>query len=172
MSQEKTWDFFYVFKLCSLVDMVNERVEIDEKIKGLVGALNRVGFPTTGSCQGHEDYRAPAFWIKIGAEDLDGSLRIKMERLLTEFYENRLVEPDVKIETENANYGFYIHNGGEAYKVWREGVNEIATKIANKEETKERFINQEEKETRLTRLPIYQKEAEDFANFLNNKLVI
>ncbi len=152
--------------------MTNEWVEIDEKIKGLVDVLNRVGFPTTGSCQGHEDYRAPAFWIKIGADDLDNSLRIKMEELLAEFYKYRLVESDVKIETENANYGFYIHNGGEAYRVWREGVRDIAAKIANKDEVIEIPINQKEKELRLIKLPIFQKEAEDFAIFLNTKLVV
>jgi hypothetical protein len=152
--------------------MLDEQGKIDEKIKRLVVILNGVGFPTTGSCQGHEDYRAPAFWIKIGVEDSDNLLRMKMEVLLAEFYVNRPTEPDVKIETEDANYGFYIHNGGNAYKAWRKRVKDIAIKIANKEEVKEQLINKEEKELRLAKLPIYQKEAEDFANFLNNKFVI
>lgn len=148
--------------------MTDEWGGIDKNIQGLVDSLNRVGFPTTGSCEGHEDYRTPAFWVKIGAEDLDGLLRKRMEKILEKFYKNRLVSPDVKIETENANYGFYIHNGGEAYKIWREGVKELAAKISKGEKPKEVPISEEDRKNKLSKLPNYQKEAKDFAIFLNN----
>lgn len=77
----------------------------------------------------------------------------KVEDLLAEFYRNREVAPNIRLEIEKFEEGdfFRIHNGGEDYKTTTEKITEEQIKI--KEE----------------RLKQYQKEMQEFAEFLKKK---
>lgn len=52
-----------------LIAMKSRDSKIDPKIRRAVSALNKIGIPTTGSCQGHSTYSSPAPWIKITAKN-------------------------------------------------------------------------------------------------------
>lgn len=77
----------------------------------------------------------------------------KVESLLTEFYKNRKVAPNIRLEIEEFGEGGYfrIHNGGEDYK------------------SESKKLTQEELEAKKERLKQYQKEMQEFAEFLKKK---
>ncbi len=146
---------------------------IDEKIEGLVSALNLLGIRTTGSCEGHADYGCPAPWVKVTAEedaDNEGILE-KFRTLLREFYENRDVNSEVRISIDDsANFGFWIYNGGDAYKKWRANGRERVIRREMGEKVPKEVIPPKEQAVRAERLPIYQKEMDVFRSFLKEKL--
>lgn len=94
---------------------------------------------------------------KWGEENL--RLYNKVKRLLDEFYKDREVESDSKIivSSKTARHGFRIHNGGDDYKpVIKDG-----KKPDNKEQ-----------EFLAEKLEKYQKEMQEFANFLKGKYLL
>lgn len=145
---------------------------IDEKIKELVVALNRLGIPTTGSCEGHADYGSPAPWIKITPRDIDDSAQIQKtaSALLDVFYGNHVPEKDARFVMENANIGFWIHNGGEDYLRWREGVRRVAEKSQAIIDAQNPLTTEEIRQ-RAAMLPVYQQEILFFAEFLSKDLL-
>lgn len=140
---------------------------IDNKIKSLVATLNELGIPTTGSCKGHIDHGSPAPWIKVMNPDI--LILEKAHRLLNKFYSNRTVSPEIQFIIERGKSGFWIHNGGEDYKRWRELVNERVKKIQNGIEAPE-VISTENKYYRARRLPAYQAEISPLVDFLLKQL--
>ena len=90
---------------------------------------------------------------------------------MNEFYSDWDVAPDVRIVIGDANAGFWIHNGGDAYDRWRELVAETVAKIQRGEKIRG-GISAEERECRTQTLPQYQKEMETFTDFLKTKLSI
>jgi len=76
----------------------------------------------------------------------------KAKLLLEEFYKNRKVDPESKLEIEDGEESFRIHNGGKDYKPI--GKNEFS---------------ESEKEGILKRLEKYRVEMNAFAEFLKEK---
>jgi hypothetical protein len=78
----------------------------------------------------------------------------KVEKLLVEFYKNRKVAPNVRLQIEKMKEGdyFYIHNGGKDYE-----------SVTGKE------LTEKEKREKEKRLKIYQEEMKEFAEFLKKK---
>lgn len=74
--------------------------------------------------------------------------------LLEEFYKERQVEPDVKLQIEEGVGGFRIHNGGEDYQPIIENAREFSG---------------EEKKVRAEKLEKYRPEMKEFTNFLKEK---
>lgn len=74
--------------------------------------------------------------------------------LLEEFYKERKVEPDEKLQIEEGVGNFRIHNGGEAYQPIIEN---------------EREFSEEEKKIRAEKLKKYRPEMKKFTNFLKEK---
>jgi hypothetical protein len=149
--------------------MENNGPVIDEKIKDLVSALRRLDIPTTGSCEGHKDHGAPAPWIKItpGADNDPVQLQKKVTALLDSFYKDHVPEEDARFVVENANFGFWIHNGGKDYVQWRK---EVAQASKEPAVTGTRNpLTPEEQQRREKKLPAYQREALLFAEFLNSR---
>lgn len=151
--------------------MTDEWGGIDEKIQKLVTTLNYAGFQTTGSCEGHINRDAPAPWIKIGSDEIDkdAELREKMIKLLDRFYVSRAVPQDVRLMISDASFGFYLHNGGEFYDKWREEVQTTAAQIKSGHAIKANSLSDERENSRAEKLPLYQKEIEEFAEFLNKE---
>lgn len=148
-----------------------EGVNLDEKIRDLVLLLNRLEIPTTGSCEGHVGYGSPAPWIKITPPESDnGQTKKKIEELLVLFYKHHTPEKDAHLIIENANFGFWIHNGGIDYTQWREKVKERAILHKKREEVHELIIHEEQKHREKT-MPTYHKEILFFTEFLKNKLI-
>ncbi|MDI6820652.1 MAG: hypothetical protein QMD65_00540 [Patescibacteria group bacterium] len=164
--------------------MTDEWGGIDEKIKETITILNLLGITTTGSCEGHIDYSAPAPWIKITAlhepkkikqnkeaywkwQNENQKFRQKTLKLLNEFYKDRIVAPDIRLVIENAKAGFWIHNGGKDYKQWREIVQYNASK---KEKDRKNYMDDKEKVKRKKILHDYQKEMQAFTKFLKEKI--
>lgn len=77
----------------------------------------------------------------------------KVENLLIEFYKNRQVAPNIRLKIDKFGEGDYfrIHNGGEDYK------------------SKSEKLTPEELEAKKERLKQYQKEMQEFAEFLKKK---
>lgn len=189
--------------------------KIDPRIRKVVIALNKIGIPTTSSCQGHSTYGSPAPWIKITAkgeprdkraeayemwveENLErrklrlppilwiatankptkayekwDSENLKLRKLvsgfLSEFYKNRRVPKDNRIVVEAARRSFWIHNGGEDYVKWREKGKAIVRMREAGEVVKSKPLSSAEVIKRKKKLPIYQKEMNAFAVFLDSK---
>lgn len=158
---------------------------IDEKIKGLVAALNSLDIPTTSSCEGHVDHGSPSPWIKVrdpkepegpkeGTQEyeewqaINKELRQRTEKLLAEFYDGRSVPEDVRIVISDANAGFWLHSGGEFFKQWRKDVALVAERKM-KGEAVDKNLSVEEISRRAAILPAYQKEMGDFASFLSEE---
>lgn len=147
--------------------MEPESNRIDDKIKKLVVTLNYLGIPTTGSCEGHADHGSPAPWIKITPHGAGDPIQIQktVSALLSSFYKVHIPDEDARFITENANVGFWIHNGGEDYLRWREGVKRTAQeprapgKMPNS-------LTTEEIRQRNAKLPGYQQEILLLAKFL------
>lgn len=70
------------------------------------------------------------------------------------------------MKIEDANFGFYLHNGGEFYGKWREIVKEMAAQIEKGMRVSEILISDAEKNYRAENLPLYQKEIMGFSHFL------
>ena len=140
--------------------------DLDEKIRDLVLLLNRLDIPTTGSCEGHIEYGAPAPWIKITPSNGDsGKVKEKIEELLGMFYKHHIPEKDARLVIENANVGFWIHNGGADYAQWREKIKERVALHENGEEAHE-VITPGEQVLRAKTMPAYHKEILLFTEFI------
>lgn len=81
-------------------------------------------------------------------------LLAKAHNLLEEFYKERQVEPDVKLQIEEGVGNFRIHNGGEDYQPVIE---------------EEREFTEEEKRIRAEKLEKYRAEMKGFTEFLKEK---
>ena len=81
-------------------------------------------------------------------------LQVNAEKLLEEFYQERKVEPNVKLQIEEIVGCFRIHNGGKDYD----------DLIDTNEE-----VSEERKGERAEKLVIYKKEMDDFTQFLKIK---
>lgn len=81
-------------------------------------------------------------------------LLAKGHNLLEEFYKERKVEPDVKLQIEEGVGDFRIHNGGEDYQPVIEH---------------EREFSEEEKKARAEKLKKYRPEMKEFTEFLRKK---
>jgi hypothetical protein len=77
----------------------------------------------------------------------------KAQNLLDEFYKDRQVDDNLKLQLEEWAGGFRVHNGGDDYRDLEENVSEEA------------------KETHKKRLELYQGEMKNFANFLVRKFL-
>ena len=149
--------------------MTDEWGGIDEKIEGLVRALNTGGIPTTGSCEGHADRGAPAPWAKIGAPENTPAdteaLKEKLAGILRAFYATRKTTDEARLVLEDGHAGFWLHNGGEAYHRWREQVEQAAENI-RKGRKVTAYVGEKERLERTQNLPRYQEEIRLFAEFL------
>jgi len=158
---------------------------IDKNIFNLVITLNVLYVPTTGSCEGHIDHGAPAPWVKVTAagepntkknsetyrkwQQKNLQLRKKTNDFLEMFYQNRNVRNNVRIIIEKGYVGFWIHNGGIAYKKWR---NEMMSRVVMREKGKyvsNASVSMRGKIKRAKTLPLYQKEMKLFARFVKKK---
>lgn len=101
-----------------------------------------------------KDIKETEEYKKWGEENL--KLYNKVKALLDEFYKDREIESDSKIivSSKTARHGFRIHNGGDDY--------EPVIKDGKKPENKEQ-------ELLAKKLKKYQKEMQEFANFLKGK---
>lgn len=81
-------------------------------------------------------------------------LLAKGRNLLEEFYKERKVEPDIKLQIEEGVGNFRIHNGGEDYQPVIET---------------EREFSEEEKKIRLEKVAKYRSEMQEFTEFLRKK---
>ena len=88
---------------------------------------------------------------------------------MKDFHSSRDVASDIRIVIGNANAGFWVHNGGDAYDRFRELVAETVAKIQRGEKVRD-SISAEERERRTQILPQYQKEMQAFTEFLKTKL--
>ena len=160
-------------KVNSIADKVGRG--IDNGIKESIIVLQVLGFVTTASCEGHTDHGPAAPWIDIGEkvpreilirkreskgilnDDDAGKIRsvtkknlkgqIRLMQLLDEFYEERKVSYDVRLLIEK--FGIYGNS-------WLKNAGEIFQQIRPKER----------KEKKLKR---YQREMNDFTEFLKEK---
>jgi len=81
-------------------------------------------------------------------------LLAKGQGLLEEFYKERQVEPNVKLQIEEGVGTYRIHNGGEDYQSIIE---------------EEQEYSDEEKKVRSEKLEKYRSEMKEFTNFLKGK---
>lgn len=81
-------------------------------------------------------------------------LLAKGHTLLEEFYKERQVDPDVKLQIEEGIGNFRIHNGGEDYQPVIEN---------------EREFSEEEKKARAEKLKKYRPEMKEFTEFLKKQ---
>ena len=141
---------------------------IDEKIKPLVFELNRLGFPTSGSCEGQAtDNSYPGPWVSIHPPEGESeNLSARMNALLLEFYAGRDIPPEEKISVLPGHGGFWIYAGGEKFVEFREFVNAYAKRKAEDESAIRPGIKEEEKARREKILPKLQAEINVFVEFL------
>ncbi|MBM3257633.1 MAG: hypothetical protein FJZ05_00155 [Candidatus Nealsonbacteria bacterium] len=86
-------------------------------------------------------------------------LFIKLSKLLNEFYRDRKVPDNVKLVIKGmAGDSFRVHNGGDDYKA-----RELEIRFGKSEALKK------QKEGIEQRLPLYQKEMQEFGKFLKEK---
>ena len=83
-------------------------------------------------------------------------LLAKGHNLLKEFYKERQVEPDLKLEIEEDVGNFRIHNGGKNYQPVIE---------------EEQKFTEEEKKIRAEKIEKYRAEMDEFTKFLQNKFM-
>ncbi len=81
-------------------------------------------------------------------------LLTKGQGFLEEFYKDRKVDPNVKLQIEEGVGNFRIHNGGEDYQ----------PVIENEQE-----FSEEEKKARAEKLEKYRAEMQEFTKFLKKK---
>lgn len=86
----------------------------------------------------------------------NGELMKKAQDLIDEFYKDRQVDLDIKIQIKQEAEGFRIHNGGEDYD----------SMAGEKREPSE-----EQKKIVLSSLEKYRAEMSDFAEFLKDKFL-
>ena len=81
---------------------------IDHGIHDTVIALNLLGFPTTASCEGHDDHGTPAPWVAVRVERgedmehgvlLASSVRSRIDRLLDDYYTTTYMPERLMIRT-------------------------------------------------------------------------
>ena len=153
-----------------MIDLDNIEDEwggIDEGIKPLVFELNRLGFPTSGSCEGHIDHGYPGPWVSIHpAEGESEKLMARMSALLAEFYAGRDVPPEERISILPGHNGFWIYAGGEKFIEFREFINAYAKRKAEGEDSSKPELSEEEKARREKLLPKLQAEINSFVLFL------
>lgn len=133
--------------------------------------MNTHNISTTGSCEGHIDHGAPAPWVKVttSGKQKNLQLRKKVSALLKMFYKNKNIRRDVRIVIEDGHAGFWIHNGGIAYK---KDMDAMMARVVMRDKGKyvpNAIINAREKMKRARTLPLYQKEMKLFAQFLKSK---
>ncbi len=100
-------------------------------------------------CSQNEETKEYQKWEKENER-----LLAKGRNLLDEFYKERKVESDIKLEVEEGAGYFRIHNGGKDYKPVIE---------------EEREFTEEEKKARAEKLEKYRLEMKEFTNFLKEK---
>lgn len=153
-----------------MIDLDNIEDEwggIDREIKPLVFELNRLGFPTSGSCEGHIDRGFPGPWASIHpAEGESEKLSARMSTLLQGFYAGRDVPPDEKISILIGHGGFWIYTGGEKFAEFRGLINAYAKRKAEGEDSSKPELSEEEKARREKLLPKLQAEINNFVLFL------
>lgn len=138
---------------------------IDKKIKPLVLELNRLGFPTSGSCEGHIDHGFPGPWVSVYPDET----KIKAESLLAEFYSNKNSSPDIKISIVPGNGSFWIYSGGGKFIEFKKEINNYAERKAAGENPGPIMVSADEQSLRQKFLPIQQQEISDFVEFLKTK---
>lgn len=155
---------------------------MDEKIRDLISILNSRGIRTTGSCEGHINQGSPAPWVKFtplrrttsGEKNCprhrrgrteENQVLHKTSQYLSEFYKTWRVPRDASLMIEKANFGFWIHNGGDSYSRWRKFVNKSVVQVRSGKNVKA-YVDKEERAHRSKHLAVYQKEIEAFAKFL------
>lgn len=144
---------------------------IDRSVLPLVIALNKAGFHTTGSCEGHASRpstTAPYVLIdgKVSA-GVDSNVS-HMRKLLEEFYGGRKVSDDMRIIIRRGVNGlYYIHNGGKRFDAWRRMIaRRVAAKRVGKSAKHIGLIDKEESALRKMALPKLQAEMKFFAKYL------
>lgn len=153
-----------------MIDLDNIQDEwggIDDGIEPLVFELNRLGLPTSGSCEGHADRDYPGPWVSIHpVEGESEKLSTRMSAFLAEFYTGRDVPPEEKISILPGHGGFWIYAGGEKFIEFREFINAYAKRKAEGKDTMKPEINEKEKVRREKLLPKLQAEVNAFVLFL------
>jgi hypothetical protein len=142
--------------------------KIDRKIRPLIIVLQTLGFPTSGSCEGHIEPN-PYPWVlfvrhikkpsKKTLEDTKKKTVQDIRRLYTflgEFYSNRVCNPDEELDIE-----FDLRNSPfSSYMLRPKGAKIL-------EFTPYELLS---KRTRSSILKRYQTEIIDFASFLETKV--
>lgn len=160
------------------------RIPVDQKVRGLVVALNSLGIETTNSCEGHRGRRGnePVPWISFDVErfyDIDheqgppslkGALRFmrNLPKIIGSM--SRRIEPVTNLEVTRAFLGEFYSNRGfndEAGLVvvdfW--GMPEMQLLI-NQGGIKLHEYNEHRIELSAGKLRCFQKEMKDFGDFL------
>jgi len=83
-------------------------------------------------------------------------LQLQANNLLEDFYKNRETDNHKKIITDERSSGFRIHNGGD----------DCISLVEDRSE-----LSEEEKESLTKRLKEYQKEMQEFTEFLKEKFL-
>lgn len=156
------------------INIKDEWGGIDEMMKPLVAELNRLNFPTTGSCEGHVSRGYPGPWVSIRlAEESpkknSEEMSERMSALINEFYKDPATDSRFRISILPGHGGFWIYLGGDKFIKFREDINAYAEKKANGENPKTIEISAEEKAEREKNLPKFHKEIIDFVEFLKNR---
>lgn len=90
-------------------------------------------------------------------EKKNAKLTARAEKLLEEFYKNRKVDSDIKLEIDKFVGGSRIHSGGESYENYQEDA------------WSEKKFTEEEKEKITKKIEEYRTEMNEFTKFLKNK---
>lgn len=156
--KEKRW-----FELKAEVELIVDGLGkgIDDGIKEGVTALMALDFPTDGSCDGH-GISGP--WVDVYAPEPDGwreseekrqewreantKERIKMDKLLEEFYKNREVPNEVMLILEK--------RGFEAFRLQSNGYEDLVYASKHKEQSQEKAKK-------------FKEEMDKFIEFLKEK---
>ncbi len=136
---------------------------IDKKIVMLVAALNLSGVKTSISCAGHVDRSSQFPYVTFR-----GSRRT-VGKFLSEFYKNRRVKKDTRINIYKGKDGFWLYSGA-GFLVWKKKVQEKAKKISEGKKVESHNRTREEKLKIKVKLLCYQKEMNEFAKFLEYKI--
>jgi hypothetical protein len=150
---------------------------IDPGIERLVYALNTLGIPTSGSCEGHIDRGYPSPWVSVRTVrdsqggDEDGGLQKRAQTFLKKFYAARNVPQNIKISIMKSNGGFWIHAESEKFKMYREMFNAQAAERNSGGILNDIHLSDAEKARRATSIPLLQSEFDAFGNFLESQYI-
>jgi hypothetical protein len=111
------------------------------------GKSSKAYFEAVEEASKNEETKEYKEWKKENKKLLE-----KARALLEEFYKERKVDPDLKLEIFGGEDGFTIHNGGENFRP-----------------IGERQLSKEEKEKILKNLERYRSEMDAFTEFLKKK---